>query len=93
MKRGNPAWLKGISGNPQGRLRRQTSLEAYYRNPDGFFNRHIRWWRFCWGLRMFYTLTEAAIFAGYSPKSARSIASRLWENPVIRARFRELRGY
>ena len=35
--------------------------------------------------------TEAARWAGYSPKSARFIASRLRKKAVIRAKLRELR--
>jgi len=92
MRRGNPAWLKGISGNPRGRLRGQTSLEAFSRDPDRFFYRHIRWYRFCFGLKEPpFTFAAAARQAGYSPKSARFIGSRLWRNPVIREALRELR--
>lgn len=91
-KRGNPAWVKGKSPNPKGRPRGQTSLEAFRRNPDLFFIHHLRWERFCFGLmEPPCTGAAAARRAGYSPKSARFIASRLWRKPVIREAFRELR--
>jgi len=91
-KRGNPAWVKGISANPKGRPRGQTSLEAYRRDPDLFNIHHLRWERFCWGLmEPPCTGAAAARRAGYSPKSAKFIGSRLWENPVIREIFREFR--
>jgi len=91
-KRGNPAWVKGVSANPKGRPRGQTSLEAFRRDPDGFFIHHLRWERFCFGLmEPPCTGAAAARRAGYSPKSARFIASRLWKKPVIREALRELR--
>jgi len=91
-KRGNPAWVKGRSANPKGRPRGQTSLEAFSRNPDRFFYYHIRWYRFCFELmEPPFTFAAAARRAGYSPKSARFIGSRLWRNPVIREAFGELR--
>ena len=89
---GNPAWVKGKSPNPEGRPRGQTSLEAFRRNPDLFYIHHLRWERFCWGLmEPPCTGAAAARRAGYSPKSARFIACRLWKKPVIREIFRELR--
>jgi len=99
MKRGNPAWLKGTSGNPRGRPRVQTSLEAFCRDPDRFFIHHLRWYRFCFELIRVHpglwsgpsTGAAAARRAGYSPKSARFIASRLRRKPVIREALGELR--
>lgn len=91
-KRGNPAWVKGVSANPKGRPRGQTSLEAFQRNPDLFYIHHLRWERFCWGLmEPPCTGAAAARYAGYSPKSARFIASRLWKKPVVREMFRRFR--
>lgn len=91
-KGGNPAWVKGKSANPKGRPRGQTSFEAFQRNPDRFFFYHYRWYRFCFGLmEPPYTGAAAARRAGYSPKSARFIASRLWKKPIIREAFRELK--
>jgi hypothetical protein len=91
-KRGNPAWVKGVSANPKGRPRGQTSIEAFRRDPDLFFIHHLRWQRFCFGLmEPPCTGAAAARRAGYSPKSARFIASRLWKKPVIREAFRVLR--
>ena len=91
-KRGNPAWVKGKSGNPRGRPRGQTSFEAFFYDPDRFFFKHYRWYRFCHGLmEPPYTGAAAARRAGYSPKSARFIASRLLKKPVIREAFWELR--
>ena len=85
-KMGNPAWVKGKSPNPNGRPRGQTSLSAYYRDPELFTTRHMRWERFCWALRQPpYTGAAAARKAPYSPKSARFIASRLRKKAVIRA--------
>jgi len=46
-KRGNPAWVKGKSGNPKGKPRGQTSFEAFCYDPGLFFIRHLRWQRFC----------------------------------------------
>ena len=99
MKKGNPAWVKGVSANPQGRPRGQTSLEAFRINPDRFFYHHLRWYRFCLELIRVgpglwsgpSTGAAAARRAGYSPKSARFIASRLRRHPVIREALRELR--
>ena len=84
-KRGNPAWVKGKSSNPKGRPKGQNSLGAFYRDHQLFLIRHIRWDRFCWQ----YILTvgngaKAAMRAGYSPRSARFIASRLLRKPIIR---------
>lgn len=91
-KRGNPTWVKGKSPNPEGRPRGQTSLEAFRRDPDLFFIHHLRWERFCFGLmEPPCTGAAAARRAGYSPKSARFIASRLWKKPVIREAFRVLK--
>ena len=90
-RRGNPAWVKGKSSNPKGRPRGQTSLAAYYKDPRLFSLRHIRWSRFA--LEYIVEVgngAKAARKAGYSPKSARFIASRLIRNPVIRAMMREL---
>ena len=91
-RRGNPAWVKGISANPKGRPRGRTGVEAYRRNPDLFNIHHLRWQRFCWGLmEPPCTGAAAARYAGYSPKSARFIACRLWKKPVVREIFREFR--
>ena len=91
-KRGNPAWVKGRSANPKGKPRGQTSLEAFRRDPDLFIIHHLRWWKFCLGLmEPPCTGAAAARRAGYTPKSARFIASRLWKKPVIREMFREFR--
>ena len=85
-KRGNPAWVKGKSANPKGRPRGTTGLATFYRDPNLFTIRHLRWERFCWGLvEPPYTGAAAARKAGYSPKSARFIASRLLKRDVIRA--------
>jgi hypothetical protein len=92
-ERGNPAWVKGKSPNPKGRPVGQTGLYSYYLDPDLFGIRHIRWWRF--SLEYIVAMgngAKAARRAGYSPKSARFIASRLIRNPVIRAMMRELAG-
>jgi len=98
-RRGNPAWVKGISGNPRGRPRGQASLKAFCRDPDRFFYQHVRWYRFCLELiRVGPTLwsgpstgAAAARRAGYSAKSARFIASRLRRKAVIREALAELR--
>ena len=83
-KRGNPAWVKGKSANPKGRPRGQTSLQAY--QSEKHIHRFLRWERFCWALGLPpYTGAAAARKAGYSPKSARFIASRLRKKPIIRA--------
>ncbi len=90
-KRGNPAFVKGKSGNPYGRPRGGNSIEAFYRDPEWFFIRHMRWERFCLSLmEPPYTGAAAARKAGYSPKSARFIASRLLKKAVIRAKHNEL---
>ncbi len=93
---GNPAWYKGMpSANPEGRPKGQTSIEAFYRDPEHFDTRHIRWWRFCLkyttSVSKIGNATEAARWAGYSPKSARFIASRLLKKAVIRAKLREFK--
>ena len=94
-KRGNPNWKKGVSANPKGRPRGQTSVDAFYNYPELFEIKHGRWWRFCLkyatAVNKFGNATEAARRAGYSPKSARFIASRLLKKPVIQAKLRELR--
>jgi hypothetical protein len=90
-KRGNPAWIKGKPANPKGRPRGQTSLEAFYCDPELFDTRHIRWWRF--SLEYIISMgngAKAARIAGYSPRSARFIASRLKRKPVVRAIMREI---
>ena len=91
-KRGNPAWYRGMpSANPKGRPKGQTSVEAFYRDPGLFDTRNIRWWRFCLDLGLTAgNGAKTARLAGYSPKSARFIASRLLKKAVIRAKLREL---
>ena len=91
-KRGNPAWYRGmLSANPRGRPRGGNSIEAFYRDPELFDTRHIRWWSFCLDLGLTVgNGAKAARLAGYSPKSARFIASRLRKKAVIRAKLREL---
>ena len=84
--KGRSNHAKGKSFNPEGRPRGQTSLEAFYEDPERFLIRHIRWDRFCMALsERPYTGAAAARKAGYSHKSARFIASRLRKKPVIRA--------
>lgn len=63
-------------------------------NPSLFTIKHLRWERFCWGLmEPPYTGAAAARKAGYSPKSARFIASRLLRrNLVIRAMLQRQRA-
>ena len=92
-KRGNPAWYRGMpSANPKGRPKGQNSIEAFCRGPEWFCIRHLRWERFCWNLiEPPYTGAAAARKAGYSPKSARFIASRLWKKPIIRAIFNRIK--
>jgi hypothetical protein len=94
-RRGNPAWYRGMpSANPKGRPRGQNSIDAFYHNPELFEIKHIRWWRFCLELPLTVSPgngAEAAKKAGYSPKSARFIASRLRKKPVIRAIFNQLK--
>jgi hypothetical protein len=72
-------WVKGISANPSGR-------------PKGHYMFYplLRWHRFCWE----YILAagngaKAARKVGYSPKSARFIASRLLRKNVIRELLRQ----
>lgn len=85
-KRGNPAWVKGKSSNPKGRPKGQNSFAAFCHDPDLFLLRHLRWERFCLGyLLVACNGAKAARRAGYSPKSARFIASRLLKKPMIRA--------
>ena len=94
-KRGNPAWYRGmLSANPKGRPKGQTSLEAFRRDPKSFRVWLYRWERFCWALPMTKIPgngAEAARKAGYSPKSARFIASRLGRKPIIREILRRIR--
>ena len=91
-KRGNPAWYRGMpSANPKGRPKGQNSLAVFNRDPDLFFLHHIRWERFCFDLGL--TLgngAKAARRVGYSPKSARFIASRLRKKAVIRDTLRRI---
>ena len=84
-KRGNPKWFQWYKGmpclNPSGR-------------PKGSYNIYppLRWHRFVWGLmEPPYTGAAAARKAGYSPKSAKFIASRLRKKNVIRAMLRSYR--
>jgi hypothetical protein len=91
MKRGNPNWRKGTSGNPKGRPRGKNTLDAYYADPLSFGIRHIRWQTFA--LQYIVTVgngAKAARNSGYSHKSARFIASRLIRNPVVRLFMREI---
>lgn len=85
--RGNPAWHKGmISANPQGRPKGRNTLTVLNNDIELFLIRHRRWERLCWNLiEPPYTWTSAARRAGYSPKSARFIASRLKRKDVVRA--------
>ncbi|MFC2032510.1 terminase small subunit [Chloroflexota bacterium] len=70
-------------------------MATYLADPKLFGLRRRKWWWFC----LYYTTaitkignaTEAARRAGYSPRSARFIASRLWRKPVIRDVFRRMR--
>ena len=90
-RRGNPSFVKGTSGNPEGRPKGQSSLATYYHDPDLFDVRHNRWWRFC--LEYGSVLgngAEAARRAGYSQKSSRFIASRLLKRDVIRVKLNEI---
>jgi len=92
-KRGNPAWYRGMpSANPKGRPRGGNSIADFNQEPEWFLIRHLRWERFCWGLlEPPYTGAAAARIAGYSPKSARSIASRLQKKPIIREILKRIR--
>lgn len=92
-RRGNPAWHRGMpSANPKGRPRGQNTIEAFEGDPYGF--RKYRWVRFCQELPLTPVPgngAEAARRVGYSPKSARFIASRLRHKPVIRHILRRFR--
>ncbi|UCC17966.1 MAG: hypothetical protein JSU58_05285 [Dehalococcoidales bacterium] len=90
---GNPSWYKGMpSANPKGRPRGKTTLYTFLQNPKRFQVNIFRWERFCWGLLEHpYTGAAAARKAGYSPKSARFIASRLRRNPVVIEMLRRIR--
>lgn len=94
-KRGNPAWYRGMpSANPTGRPKGQNSIDAFHHDPEWFFIRHMRWERFCWALmEPPYTKAAAARKAGYSPKSARFIASRLLKKPMIRATLNRINWF
>ena len=91
-KRGNPAWYRGMpSANPQGRPRGQNSTVVLNSDPIWFVIKHSRWERFCFTLLdPPYTGAAAARSAGYSPKSARFIASRLIRKPVIHELLRRI---
>jgi hypothetical protein len=92
-KRGNPAWVKGKSANPKGRPVGQTRLHSYYRDPSLFTIRHLRWDRFSFEyIIAMGNGAKAARRAGYSPSSARFIASRLIRNVVVRTMMREIAG-
>jgi hypothetical protein len=90
---GNPVWYKGMpSANAKGRPKGQTNLATYLKNPRRINPPFLRWERFCWGLLdPPYTGASAARRAGYSPKSARFIASRLRRNPIIKDMLRRIR--
>ena len=91
-RKGNPDWYLGMpSANPKGRPKGQNSLDAFYQDPSLFKIKHLRWEWFCWGLMgPPYTGAAAARRAGYSPKSARFIASRLLKKPIIRVMLRRI---
>ena len=90
-KPGNPAWVKGVSGNPYGRPRGQTTAQAALHDPDTFFAvKHARWYRLCLELGNTLNWTKAARRAGYSPRSARFIAWPLRRHPAVQILVRRI---